>query len=232
MGNTDDDDEWDDDWEADLIAAQQAPPKAPICTTNWSCLQVHPSQSQNPLLNQLTETPYQLNEQLGCDFCPSKDVAIIYVSLKYHQYRPKYAEERLEAVDRTRFRVVVLLLAVDTTSPDLAARHLSVLCTKLNCTLLVGFGQAECAQYIVNFKRLEHKPVDWLRPKTDESNRHAKVLGAARGVNSTDAATLMSHFGTLGALSIASKADIVKCPGLGGAKADRLLELFTAPFKQ
>ena len=138
----------------------------------------------------------------------------------------------LNAWNEPLLRKNLIFVLVDTTSPDLAARHLSVQCTKLNCTLLVGFGQAECAQYIVNFKRLEHKSVDWLRPKTDESNRVAKVLGAARGVNTTDAATLMAKFGTLGALSSAKKSDIVKCQGLGGAKAERLVELFNAPFKQ
>ena len=108
MGN-DDDDDWDEEFEAEFVALTA--PKPAVSTTNWGCLQVHPSQSQNPLLNQLTETPYQLNDQLGCDFAPSKDVGIVYVSLKYHQYRPKYAEERLEAVDRTKYRVVILLLA-------------------------------------------------------------------------------------------------------------------------
>ena len=228
----DDDDDWDDDFEAEFEAAK-AVVKPTISTTNWSCLQIHPSQSQNPVLNQLTETPYQLNDQLGCDFAPSTDVAIVYVSLKYHQYRPKYAEERLNAIDRSKFRVIVLLLVVDTTAADLAARHLSVLCTKLSCTLLVAFSQSEAAQYIVNFKRVEHKPVDWLRPKlTADSNRHAKVLSHARGVNSTDAATLLTNFGSLGALTIASKSAIVACPGLGDAKADRLVELFHSPFKQ
>ena len=71
----------------------------------------------------------------------------------------------------------VKLISVDSEGPDLASRYLSVLCTKLDITFMVGFGQSECAQYITNFKRFEHKSVDWLRPKTDETNRLARVLG-------------------------------------------------------
>ena len=190
-----------------------------------------------------SETPYQLNADIGVDFAPSADVGILFISLKYHNYRPKYVEDKIASIPRSKYRVLVLLLSgmkinilttgvlwfsskscspevtkscsenhgllktvkfririfypykflprsyillqfitvksisVDSEGPDLASRYLSILCTKLDITFMVGFGQSECAQYITNFKRLEHKSVDWLRPKTDETNRLARVLG-------------------------------------------------------
>jgi len=224
-----DDDDWDDDFDEIIAAQNLGQPQKPI--VNWSCLQVHPDQSQNPILNHLSETPYQLNADIGVDFAPSADVGILFISLKYHNYRPKYVEDKIASVPRSKYRVLVLLLSVDSEGPDLASRYLSILCTKLDITFMVGFGQSECAQYITNFKRLEHKSVDWLRPKTDETNRLARVLGCARGVNSTDADTLIRHFGTLGAIATAKKEEIKNFHGIGNTKADRLIELFNTPFK-
>lgn len=80
-------------------------------TTNWGCLQVHVDQSQNPILNLLTEIAYQVNSDISVDFAPASDVGIIFLSLKYHNYRPKYVEEKIAKVPRNKFRVLVLLLS-------------------------------------------------------------------------------------------------------------------------
>ena len=46
-----DDDDWDDDFDEIIAANNLGQPQKPV--VNWSCLQVHPDQSQNPILNHL-----------------------------------------------------------------------------------------------------------------------------------------------------------------------------------
>ena len=77
------------------------------------------------------------------------------------------------------------MTAVDSKPADLPCRTLSILCSKLGVTL------DEVSLYLENFKRLENKSVDWLRPKIEEEERLSKMVGHARGVNSTESVLQM-----------------------------------------
>ena len=54
-----DDDDWDDDFDEIIAANNLGQPKKPV--VNWSCLQVHPDQSQNPILNHLRFVTRMMN---------------------------------------------------------------------------------------------------------------------------------------------------------------------------
>ena len=74
------DDFSDDDFDevaASIIAKQNAP--APKPSINWHCLQVHPDQSTNPILNSISNVAYQINENIKTDFATSGDVGILYL---------------------------------------------------------------------------------------------------------------------------------------------------------
>ena len=203
------DDFSDDDFDevaASIIAKQNAP--APKPSINWHCLQVHPDQSTNPILNSISNVAYQINENIKTDFATSGDVGILYLSLKYHNYRPKYIEQRIEKLERKLYRVLVVLVYVDTSPADLPCRNLSVLCTRLGVSLVLGFTQTEVVNYIENFKILEKKSVDSLRPTLEEGDRLAKMLSHARGVNSTDADNLLNKFGSVKKLVLSSQEKV------------------------
>jgi len=226
------DDFSDDDFDelaAGIIAAQKNPPKRSI---NWQCLQVHPDQASNPILNTISNVAYQINEDIKTDFATSTDVGILYLSLKYHNYRPKYIEQRIEKLERKCYRVLALLVFVDTAPADLPCRNLSVLCTRLRVSLVLGFSQTEVVNYIENFKILEKKSVDSLRPTLEEGDRLAKMLSHARGVNSTDADNLLNKFGSVKKLVLSSQTEKASLSGMGELKAKRLQDLFNTPFKQ
>jgi len=224
-------DAFSDDEEFEAAAAEFVSKKKTV-SINWRCLQVHPDQAQNPVLNLITETPYQINDDLKVDFSPSSDVGILYLSLKYYNYRPIYIEERISSLPKDKFRVIVVLVLVDTKPADLPCRTLSVLCTKMGVTLIVGFSLDETSSYLENFKRLENKSIDWLRPKIEEEERLSKMVGHARGANSTDARNLMHKFGSVKAIVSSSEKEIESVDGVGKLKAKRLFDLFNTPFKK
>jgi len=203
------DDFSDDDFDevaASIIAKQNVP--APKPSINWHCLQVHPDQSTNPILNSISNVAYQINENIKTDFATSSDVGILYLSLKYHNYRPKYIEQRIEKLERRLYRVLVVLVFVDTSPADLPCRNLSVLCTRLGVSLVLGFSQTEVVNYIENFKILEKKSVDSLRPTLEEGDRLSKMLSHARGVNSTDADNLLNKFGSVKKLVLSTQEKV------------------------
>lgn len=56
------------------------------------------------------------------------------------------------------------------------------------------------------------------------------ALCSVRSVNRTDAATLLSTFGSINNVVRASKESIALCPGIGLQKATRLQNVLKQPF--
>lgn len=56
------------------------------------------------------------------------------------------------------------------------------------------------------------------------------ALTCVRSVNKTDAATLLSTFGSLGKIISATQDSLSLCPGLGPQKASRLYKTLHTPF--
>lgn len=56
------------------------------------------------------------------------------------------------------------------------------------------------------------------------------ALTSIKGVNKTDASTLLTNFGTLENLIQASEAKLNSCQGLGTRKAQKIVKVFNEPF--
>lgn len=56
------------------------------------------------------------------------------------------------------------------------------------------------------------------------------ALTSIKSVNKTDAATLLTNFGTLGNLIMASEAKLNACPGLGAKKASKIVVTLNESF--
>lgn len=151
---------------------------------NWNCIQVAPGQSQNPVLESFTTVPWEVND-IAVDFQTSCDVGVLYLSLKYYNYRPKYIEERVKEIPFGNFRVIILLVLVDQNNADIACRNLSVISAKINVTLVLAFSLTEAAKYIETLKIYAKKGPESLKPKFEESQRVTKVLSVSKNVNST-----------------------------------------------
>jgi DNA excision repair protein ERCC-1 len=119
------------------------------------------------------------------DFQTAPDVGILYLSLKYYNYRPKYIEQRVAEIPVKNFRVLILLVLVDQTNGDIACRNLSVLCTKLKLSLVLAFNLGEAAKYVETLKIYAKKGPEALKPKFEESERTHKMFAVTKSVNNT-----------------------------------------------
>jgi len=95
----------DDEAFLEAVGGIAEPKKLPSGSSgrNWNCIQVAAGQSQNPVLEMVKTVPWQVGET-PVDFQTSPDVGVLYLSLKYHNYRPKYIEERVREIPRGAFR--------------------------------------------------------------------------------------------------------------------------------
>lgn len=91
----------------------------------------------------------------------------------------------------------------------------------------------ECARYLETFKNYENKSSSSIqsREETEFLPRLQKVLTTVRSINKTDVTTLMDVFGTMSNICQASEVQLTMCPGLGGKKIKRLLEVLHEPFE-
>jgi DNA repair protein Rad10 len=171
----------DDDFDEIVNQIDEVEKKKKTPSISWFNIQVSPEQALNPVLQRITKVPYQVSD-IPTDFQTSHDVGILWLSLKYYNYRRTYIEERVEKLKDTSLKLIVVLLYVDNPNAEDAARTLSVLSCRLNFTLLVAFNLQEAASHIENFKRFANKGPETLKGKFDETDRVTKLLTIASGL--------------------------------------------------
>jgi DNA excision repair protein ERCC-1 len=99
-------------------------------------------------------------------------------------------------------------------------------------TLMLAWSVEECGRYIETYKSYEHKPPDLIRERTAETHlaRLTDFLTSVKGVNKTDAITLVTAFGNLKGIMEAEPHELAVLPGIGEQKVRRLYELFRQPY--
>jgi DNA excision repair protein ERCC-1 len=149
------------------------------------------------------------------------------------------------------FKLRVLLLSVDITSPERTINELSKAAVINQLTVMLAWSPEEAARYLETYKvgaflalaqtlfltflfsqNFENKPPDQLQEKVaqDYVSQLAGALGTVRGVNKTDAVTLMTTFGCMKDIMGTRLSDLRLCPGFGETKAERLHRVFNQPF--
>ncbi len=179
-----DDDFDDDDFDEIVNQIDEVEKKKNAPSISWFNIQVSPDQALNPVLQRFTKVPYQVSD-IPTDFQTSHDVGILWLSLKYYNYRRTYIEERVEKLKGTSLKLIIVLLYVDNPNAEDAARTLSILSCRFNFTLLVAFNLQEAASHIETFKRYANKGPETLKGKFDETDRVTKLLTIASGFNSS-----------------------------------------------
>ena len=188
---------------------------------------VHPCQTKNPLMTHITDTPWEVSD-ICPDFVVGERNCIIFLSIRYHNLHPDYVHERIRQEGMKKYSLKVLLVLVDTTNIKETLMEITQIAMRSDLTMILAFGNAEAAKYIETYRKYEHKPPDMImeRAETDFVKRVGECLTSVKAVNSTDAQTLLKHFGSMDGVMRASKTELLACPGLGQTKATRLHTLF------
>lgn len=194
-------------------------------------IRVHPNQRGNPILKSITSIPWEFDSSAVPDYVVGKSACILFLSIRYHNLKPDYITERIKQLGKN-YELRVLLVQVDIKESQNALKHLTRLCLLADLTLMIAWTAEECGKIIETYKMLENKPAEYLMEKTenDEYQRVVNALTRIKSVNTTDAMTLLSNFGTLENLVKATEGKLNACPGLGAKKAQQLVKVFNEPF--
>lgn len=160
------------------------------------------------------------------DYVMGQSVVGLFLSLRYHLLKPDYIYSRMKALKGGSYRLKVLIVQVDTEDARVPLGQVMKGAIGNDFTLFCGFTPAECGRYIETLKSYEKKPAESIQKDlgSDYGSRVTSVLTAVRGVNRTDAKTLVDEFGSLGGALQATLVQLQACPGIGPTKARRLYE--------
>ncbi|KAL7029442.1 hypothetical protein ACKWTF_006246 [Chironomus riparius] len=195
-------------------------------------IQVHSNQKGNPLLKSITNVPWEYNDKIVPDYVVGKHACILFLSIKYHNLKPDYIHERLKQLGKN-YELRILLVHIDVKECHNPLKHLTRICLLTDMTLMLAWSYDEAGKIVENYKLYENVSAEKLMERQDDIDDHQKVvnaLTAIKSVNKTDAATILTNFGTLENLVKASESQLASCIGLGPKKAQQLIKLFNEPF--
>lgn len=202
-----------------------------VTGVNSNSVLVNPKQRGNPLLKSICNVPWEFDETIVADYVMGRTSCALFLSLRYHNLKPEYINERLKLLGKL-YDLRVLLVQVDMKDPHHALKHLTRICLLADLTLMVAWSPEEAGRIIETYKIYQNKPPDMIMEK-QEADPHLKLVNAlttVRSINRTDATTLLSTFGSLGKIIRSSQDSLALCPGLGPQKASRLYRALHQPF--
>lgn len=202
-------------------------------------LLMNKNQANNPVLKYIVRVRKEFHSGvvLG-DFLCTPGITVLFLSLQYHLLHPKYIYSRLEKnqAQLQQYKLVVLLALVDVSAHQAALHELQSLSIIKGLTLVCVRGEREAALWletITSYCSAGPGNSSVIKEKVDDTYAaqiHA-VLTSVRGINKTDVSTLLFTFNGLNNVALASKQQLVACPGLGQRKVNRLYAAFHQPFK-
>ena len=118
--------------------------------------------------------------------------------------------------------------------PHHALKELTRLSLRCDLTLMLAWSADEAGRILDTYKAYEHKSADMIKEQ-QAGGALAQVtdaLTSIRSVNKTDAAALLTAFGSLAQIIRATEEELALCPGIGPGKAKRLYEVLHMPVRQ
>ncbi|KAF8538596.1 restriction endonuclease type II-like protein, partial [Trichophaea hybrida] len=191
-------------------------------------------QKGNPILSYVKNVPWEYGPPaMAADYLLSPTTCALFLSLKYHKLHPDYIFGRLRALGPNAFTLRVLLVLVDIIEHTDVLRVLTKTCLLNNLTMFLSWSSAEAGRYLETFKMYEHTPPTSIMEKVSEDygTRMIEVFTRVRGVNKTDAVTLVSTFGSVRAAINASPEEVMMISGWGQQKVARLEKAVRVPFR-
>ena len=196
-------------------------------------IQVSSRQRGNPILKSIRSVPWEFVDGLVADYVIGPKICAFYLSVRYHTLNPNYIHERLKQMNNTTYELRVLLVQVDVKEPHHALRQLMRIAILAELTIMLAWSQEEAGRILETYKQIENKPPDMIMEKSnpDPHSKLVDALTSIKSVNKTDAATLISVFGTLEGIVNASIEELTLCPGFGPVKAQKLRKALNEYFK-
>ena len=196
-----------------------------------SAILVSTRQKGNPILNHVKGQPWEYSD-IPCDYVIGATTCALFLSLKYHRLHPEYIYTRLRQLGKL-YNLRVLLTMVDIENHEEALKELSKTSMINNLTLVLCWTAQEAGRYLELFKSYEHASPASIRAHQAETYQESltEFVTTPRSINKTDAASLISNFGSLRAAINAEPEELALVPGWGEKKIKDWCGTVREPFR-
>lgn len=196
-----------------------------------SAILVSTRQKGNPILKHVTSVPWEWAE-IPCDYVVGATTCALFLSLKYHRLHPEYIYSRIRQLGKL-YNLRILLTMVDITNHEEALKELSKTSMINNLTLILCWSSQEAGRYLELYKSYEHASAASIRAHQAETYQESltEFVTMPRTINKTDAASLISNFGSLRAAVNAQPEELALVPGWGEKKINAWVATVREPFR-
>jgi len=132
-----------------------------------------------------------------------------------------------------QYNLRVILTMVDIETHEEPLKELSKTSLINNVTVILCWSAQECGRYLELFKSFENAAPTSIRThqSTNYSDRLEEFITVPRGVNKTDAMSLVSSFGSIRTAVNASPEEVLLVAGWGEKKVQRWCNTVREPFR-
>jgi DNA excision repair protein ERCC-1 len=210
---------------------QQPTPQALPQRTGSSNIKVSTRQKENPLLKEIRAVAWEYDD-IAADYVLGLTTCALFLSLKYHRLHPEYIYGRIRAL-QGRYNLRIILTLVDVTNHEESIKELSKTSMINNVTVILCWSFAEAALYLERFKIYENAPPTIIKapPTQSHGDKLTEFITVPRGVNKTDALSLVSNFGSVRTAVNAKPEEILLLDGWGQKKVKQWHNAVTEPFR-
>lgn len=197
---------------------EQPRPQALPGRSGPSSILVSSRQKGNPILNHVKLVPWEYAD-IPADYVLGSTTCALFLSLKYHRLHPEYIYSRIRVL-AGKYNLRILLAMVDIPNHEESLKELSKTSLVNNLTLILCWSAPEAAHYLELFKSSENAQPTAIRSQQAQSYKDSLVefVTVPRSINKSDAASLISTFGSLQAAINAQPEQISSIPGWGEKK--------------
>jgi len=209
----------------------QPKPQALAKGASVSAILVSPRQKGNPILNNVRSVGWEYSD-IPADFVLGTTTCALFLSLKYHRIHPEYIYSRIKALGG-RYALRILLVLVDIENHEGPLKELSKTSLINNVTVILCWSSAEGGRYLELYKNYEHAAPTNIKgtQSTTYSDQLVDFVTEPRGINKTDAVSLVSNFGSIRTAMNARPEEIALIAGWGEKKVQRWCTAVREPFR-
>ncbi|KAJ6063848.1 hypothetical protein N7499_012528 [Penicillium canescens] len=210
---------------------QQPKPQALANRPGTSAILVSTRQKGNPILTHIKLLPWEYAD-IPADYVVGTTACALFLSLKYHRLHPEYIYSRVRQL-AGKYNLRLVLVMVDIPNHEDSLRELSKTSIINNLTLILCWSAPEAAHYLELFKSSENAPPTAIRTQQAQSYKESLVefVTIPRSINKSDAASLISTFGSLQNAINAQPEQISAVPGWGEKKVQQWCNAVREDFR-
>ncbi|KAJ5931373.1 hypothetical protein N7516_005862 [Penicillium verrucosum] len=210
---------------------QQPKPQALANRPGPSAILVSTRQKGNPILTHIKLIPWEYAD-IPADYVVGTTTCAMFLSLKYHRLHPEYIYSRVKQL-AGKYNLRLVLVMVDIQNHEDSLRELSKTSIINNLTLILCWSAPEAAHYLELFKSSENAQPTAIRAQQAQSYKESLVefVTVPRSINKSDAASLISTFGSLQNTINAQPEQISAVPGWGEKKVQQWCHAVREDFR-